>query len=347
MSTSNESFGQTQIPQPSEHEVTDLRKMLVSLESNVEQLRMVMKLIDTYTCITYTDEHFNELKEICKVILGNVPFMLTVLDTTYITRARQNIKPIFSKTAEISYNNNLPSISQGRFNLAEESAFYGCLPTYHADGKLINYRNQCPLFEVCKELSNGQGISFPAFFTFGFWKIVKKLPVLNLCYEDDHLASNPAINGPVSQFVKDIKKEASGKTVDFILEVWRYFSGLTRRWDDKKNTNYYFILTAFYHAFKETYRRTHSSECAGIIYPSAMTEAKGLNIVLNPEGVDYHLQLSKVQMWILRSRGLRYDYEPITGVVTVIDGNFVFDKKLMFWYNLSMHNWSEINGYEG
>jgi hypothetical protein len=61
-----------------ENEVNDLKKILKSLESNLSQFRMVLKLIGTYGNGDFGDERFNELKEICKVVLNNVPFMLTL-----------------------------------------------------------------------------------------------------------------------------------------------------------------------------------------------------------------------------------------------------------------------------
>jgi len=219
--------------------VHNLRKSLKALDTNLWQLRISLFYIKSVSLSSCADNGFNELKEICKVILNNVPFMLSLLDTTYITRARQNIKPVFSKESELSHNKDLATVSSGRFNLAGESVFYGCLPTHHENGDLINYRNQCPLFEICKEISTGEGMNFPVFFTLGFWKVIKQLPVLNLCYDEDHLISNPAINKPVNEWITHIKKEASPKTFEFIIEVWRYFSGLTRQWGKDKNPNSY------------------------------------------------------------------------------------------------------------
>lgn len=265
--------------------------------------------------------------------------MISSIDETVITRARRNTRALFSRKDEISYNKNLDSIQAGRFNLKSESVFYGCLPTFRENGEYINYGNQCPMFEVCKEINTHEGLRFPVFFTLGFWKVTKQLSVLNLCFEDDHLSANAGIHSPIKSFVDVVKMHSSEIAFDFIQSVWKYFSFLSRKWDNKPASNYYYILTAFYRAFEEHYKAINGNECDGIIYPSAMTQAKGLNIVLKPTTVSECLELRRVQMYTLRSRGLPYDYQPITQLVPVTDNYFEFDPAFVKEYNIFTYSW--------
>jgi len=321
----------------------NLNKAIAVLDADLEQFKKVMKYIDLHVNMTFNEQTFSELKEVCKVILNNVPFMISFVESTYITRARKNTKELFSKKQDISCNTNIERIEAGRFNLEKQSVFYGCLPTYHPNGERINYRNQCPMFEVCKEITTHEGLTFPIFFTLGFWKVTKPLAVMNLCYDEDHLDSNSALDRPVKAFIENLQASCPKDVFDFIMNVWRYFSGLSRKWDEANHRNYYYILTAFFAAFEESHQETYHTSCTGIIYPSAMTQAKGLNIVLNPKSVDEHLELTHVQMYTLRSRGLPYDYEPLTKAVQVLDDGFTFEPKFISEYNMFMHNWDEVN----
>ncbi len=294
-----------------------------------------MYYLNSFNNVSYTSARFIELKEICKVIFDNVPFMISSIDETVITRARRNTKHLFSCKEEVSHNKNLNLIRAGRFNLENESVFYGCLPTFHENGEFINYGNQCPMFEVCKEINTHEGLTFPVFFTLGFWNVTSKLSVLNLCFEDDHLASNVGIHNVIKSFSNSVKAYSSEKAFGFIKSVWEYFSCLSRKWDNTSSSNYYYILTAFYRAFEEHYKTINGKECDGIIYPSAMTQAKGLNVVLRPATVDNSLKLTHVQMYTLRSRSLPHDYYPITSLVPLKDqDSFEFDpafvKEIMF-----------------
>lgn len=299
-----------------------------------------MYYLDSFNNVSYTSARFLELKEICKVIFDNVPFMISSIDETIITRARRNTKLLFSCKEEVSYNKDLNLIRAGRFNLENESVFYGCLPTFNENGKFINYGNQCPMFEVCKEINTHEGLTFPVFFTLGFWKVKNKLSVLNLCFEEDHLASNAGIHNVIKSFSNSVKAYSSEKAFGFIKSVWEYFSSLSRKWDTVSSSNHYFILTAFYKAFEEHYQAINGKGCDGIIYPSAMTQAKGLNIALRPSAVDNGLELSQIQMYTLRSRGLPYDYQPITAPVSLNDHDcFKFDPAFVNEYNVFTQSW--------
>lgn len=322
-----------------ENEQIRLTKLIATLDTNIEQFRKLILCIDLYTSKKYTNLSYIELKEFCKIIYNNIPFMISILEKTIVVRGRKNTKQLFSNQNELSYNKNIDVIEAGRFNLSKQSMFYGSLPTFRSDGSYINYGNQCPLFEICKELNNHNALTFPIFITLGFWKVDKQISVLNLCYDTDHLNENSNLKIAVTEFLNFIKMQCSTKVFDLISDIWKYFSELSRKWDENNCSNRYVVMTAFYEAFTESYRENYQKDIDGIIYPSAMTQAKGLNIVLHPQAVDTNLIFTHVQMYTLKSRALPFDYEPITKLITVKDESFVFDTKFVKEYELFTYSW--------
>lgn len=320
-------------------DIAKLKRVSFVIESQLERFQKLMLYVNTFNNKNFTIERFFELKEICKVIIRNVPFMVSTIDTANITRARRNTKELLYHKKEISYNKNAANSRLGRFNLENESVFYGCLPTFHENGEYINYDNQCPMFEVCKEISTNEGLKFPVFFTLGFWKVSKQLSVLNLCFEDDHLSSNSGISRDVKFFSDTVDEHCSEKAFDFIKSVWKYFSNLSRKWESVSSPNYYYILTALYKAFDEYSKANNYEEVDGVIYPSAVTQAKGLNIVLKPTAVDRCLDLEHVQMYILKSRALPYDYKSITDLIPAKNNYFEFDNSFVLEYNIFTSSW--------
>ncbi len=324
-----------------EDELGKLDKALKVITADLHMFMKIMLYIDKFTKLSYSPERFEELKAFCRVIIDHVPFMISTIERTYITRARRNTKALFSQKKELSYNENLDKIRPGRFNLGKESVFYGCLPTYHETGEKINYRNQCPMFEVCKEIITHEGLMFPVFFTLGFWRVSKPLSVLNLCHDEEHLLANAMIKTPVKRFSDSIAESCSGEVFRFVQSVWQYFSKLSSQWDETDAPNYYYVLTAFYAAFQESHIENTGEACDGLIYPSAMTQAKGLNIVVKPAAVDIKLELTDVQMYTLKSRSLPYDYQPLVKEVKVLNEVFTFPEDFTGEYNLFTCNCPE------
>ncbi len=74
-----------------------------------------------------------------------------------------------------------------------------------------------------------------------------------------------------------------------------------------------------------------------------MTQAKGLNIVLNTDSVNQYLQLTNVKMYELKSRSLTHDYIPITELVPVINDFFKFDPRFVSEFNMFMNNGDYVN----
>lgn len=291
-----------------------------------------LDIIDLFKDRPCNEEEMKALLNACLSLIGIVPFHICKTTSKGIMRSRRNEgDEIFSKTQHLSYNNNVSQVSGGRFNLSGQPMFYGSLPTFNKDGKYINYGSQVALFEVCKELKTHQSLTFPSFFTVGCWDTSEELIILNLCHDREHLNQNCRLQESIEEFDSNLELTYSKAEIDFFKEVWQYFSVMSRTWNELDNWHYN-ILTSLLLAIQLHYYRTNKIEIDGVIYPSAMTDAKGLNIALEPHVVDKKLRLVSAQMYVLKHRGLPYGYQSMTDAITVENGQFQFTGKSVAEY---------------
>ncbi|RZK25561.1 MAG: hypothetical protein EOO43_05220, partial [Flavobacterium sp.] len=133
-------------------------------------------------------------------IINLVPLMATFIDIPQIVRGQRNSKeePMFSTQTRISYNTSrLDLIEFGRFNQKGEPMFYGSLPT---NSKKVDYVLSCAL-ECCKEISAEVRDYKYQDITVGGWLVKEKFPVVNLCFDDDHLNENPSLQESVHYYL--------------------------------------------------------------------------------------------------------------------------------------------------
>jgi len=138
--------------------------------------------------------------------------------------------------------------------------------------------------------------------TIGGWMIEKPFNVVILCFDEKHLAENPDLKLAVDNYLTDIYKYFSAEAAEFIEDFFRYFSELSRTIMDENEC--YKILVPFFvairdYADKYEYVTNENTKepIYGMIYPSAMTLAKGLNIVLTRDAVKKFLRLDKVVIY--------------------------------------------------
>jgi len=103
----------------------------------------------------------------------------------------------------------------------------------------------------------------------------------------------------------------------------RFFSDLSCQ---KDPGNGYHILYALIYAILDYYWETYQVLLPGIIYPSAMSESKELNIVMIPPAVDNYLHLDKVIMsrFFLVKGSKSYVSYNCSNLVDVVDKKFTF-----------------------
>ncbi len=109
----------------------------------------------------------------------------------------------------------------------------------------------------------------------------------------------------IEDYKANVYASTNKQNADFIIEVWRFFSEISSvKFED---SGIYLVLNAMFSALRTIYAED-SQEFNGIIYPSAGTEGKGLNIVLTPDAVETYLELEDVIM----QRVERVDNVPYT-----------------------------------
>lgn len=215
--------------------------------------------------------------------------MVTFIEPNYIARARANYGELFQYEHQISYNStNTDLVPAGRFNRPMEDLFYGGL---RVDNPETDHLLACSL-ENCKELIDDENPPSIQDMTLGRWMIKERFPVMNLFFNETHLSGNKVLKEATNGYLNEIgfNREAAS----FIKLFMEFFSDLSCK---KDPGNGYYILNALYYAILYYYSETYHVIVPGIIYPSAMSEGKGLNIVMVPAAVDRLLTLDKVVIY--------------------------------------------------
>ncbi|AIM37569.1 hypothetical protein KO02_13385 [Sphingobacterium sp. ML3W] len=271
-------------------------ELIGKVNASIPRLRKCFEKI-----ISYSDSDFANLSKDATLnifyqnfieIVSYIPLMATIIDVPYVVRGRANYNgEIFNNKKQISFNTECPEkIEFGRFNLKAESLFYASLPT---ELKNVDYVLTCAL-ECCKELTAKAKITSYQDITIGGWTINENLPIVNLCFDEEHLKENPSLALGIAKYFAGIESCFSVETTNFIRSFLYYFSGLS---GTKSNSEYhYFATTALFHAIRNYYNSIQYPKF-GLIYPSAVSEKKGLNIVLTPDAVNKFLSLEKVIMY--------------------------------------------------
>ncbi|NCD72342.1 hypothetical protein [Mucilaginibacter agri] len=290
------------------------------IENNLELLDSKLSALKALETKELDKYNFQKAIETFYSIFARVPLLVNELSEISIMRSRKNMNgEIFSNQQEISYNIEKPEvIGLGRFNRIGEPLFYGSLPT---ESKEENNVLSCVL-EGCKELSDKHNPIGIQDVTVGKWKITTPLQVINLCVDDFHLQSNPEFKQTINKFLNEIESCFSEKAGRWLVEFYKYISLLNRTEGD----NLYYLSVAMFTAMKLYYRRIVGVEINGIMYTSAMTEGKGLNIVLSRKSIDNCLTLDIVVMYryfletFTKETYLAY---PISSIAKVKDRKFM------------------------
>ena len=248
-----------------------------------------------------TDDNFNDAYQRFIKIFDIIPILKVKLPMPQIIRGRphQYGTPLCNERWQVSYNWRFQNkIKLGRFNQQAEPLFYGSLPTESKDMDAVL---SCAL-ECCKELSIEYNTPDLQDITVSGWMIDQPFNVVILCFDDLHLKDNPDLKSAVDAYIKTIYDHFSKEAASFIEQFFRYFSELSRTIMD--NNACYQILVPFFSAIR--YYADHFSYLTetgenepvyGMIYPSAMSMAKGLNIVVTREAVKQFLRLDKIVMY--------------------------------------------------
>lgn len=278
-------------------ELKNNKKLIKDVNSNVAFLQKKFNNIVSYRnrCFTDSDidESINNVFQNFIEIISLIPLMANIVDIPQVVRGRPNYNSeMFSKQSQISYNIERSELIEfGRFNQKFEPLFYASLPT---ESRNVDYVLSCAL-ECCKELTAEHRDYKYQDITVGGWIVTNKFPVINLCFDDKHLKENPSLGLQVQKYLEVIGDAFSSEAADFIKSFLYYFADLSSTF---KSCDYdYFATTALFHAIRYYYSEIVDDPKHGLIYPGAMSEKKGLNIVMTRDAARQFLILDKVVMY--------------------------------------------------
>lgn len=271
--------------------------------------------------VPLTDTVFNDAFQHCYDIVSVIPLMKIELSNLQLVRGRPHYmgEPLVCEKSEVSYNWKFrDKIKLGRFNRQAEPLFYASLPT---ESKDMDHVLSCSL-ECCKELSVEYNTTDVQDITISGWIVEKPFYVLNLCFDDLHLKDNPSLKEAVVIYLKAIHSKLSTEAADFIERFLRYFSELSR--EIMPDNQCYQLLTPLFIAIRYYWEHTMNQPVYGLIYPSAMSLAKGLNVVLTREAVDECLKLYKVVIYryLVEPERTSIDADKCSDIVNVIRDQF-------------------------
>jgi hypothetical protein len=148
--------------------------------------------------------------------------------------------------------------------------------------------------ECCKDLIDERNTIPYQYLTFGKWFLNNQFEVINLCCDDKFLSANPKLKRTTENHKKYIFETFPSKSADFIIKFWEFISDIAGY--KAENDNDHFITTAFICAAINYRKNVFGQDIHGALFPSTMTENRGLNIVLTPTAVDNLLTLKSVFM---------------------------------------------------
>lgn len=295
------------------------KSLISGIQNNLKDLKRNFDMLRKLTEEPGSQKNFDTAINAFYYIFDHIPLPGPYLDSTELSffRARANDRKnvLFNQVTDISYNSTKPEvIKEGRFNQYQEAVFYASLPV--EGNNLLS--SMAAILETCKGLTSQHNPVHLKDFTIGRWKVIKPFYVVNFCFDEEHLIVNPPIKRQVDEYLKAIRACLNKESSDFVLEFLAYFSALSGKRTEQKFE--YYVLTAMFYAIQIYYSKNAGIRMNGLIYPSAMTEKKGLNIVLTTFAVDEHLRPDKVGMYRFKLEGNTYNGEPCCDAVD-IDGD--------------------------
>lgn len=267
-----------------------------------------------------SDENFNDAAQRFYEIFSKIPLMTVPVIAPQLIRGRPHFKgdPLCSERWQITYNwRYRNTIKLGRFNQEREPLFYASLPT---ETEQVDYVLSSAL-ECCKELS----IEYPndvQDITVSVWRIKERFNVINMCFDDVHLADNPELKRATDAFISIIFEAFTEPVALFIERFLKFFSELSGTVTEKNEA--YQVLTAMFVTMRHHAKQVNQY-VNGLIYPSAMTLGKGLNIVLTRKAVKQYLKLDKVVMYryvLVKPERTTYVADKCSDIVSVKNYKF-------------------------
>jgi hypothetical protein len=295
-------------------------------DNDIQKFNGQVEYFKSFRNKSINQDNFYEAYKTCYLLFDKIPIPSTRVDVNYILRGRPNLtENHFKEEWEISYNSrNKHLIPLGRFNRPLDPMFYSSVPDEIGD----SHFGLVAAMECHKELFIEDNTVLTQYFTFGKWYLNTHFDVVNLCNDEKFLASNPRLGISTKKHEDLISRTFSSKAAGFIIQFWKFLSELSG--SKCENEHEHFLTTAFLCAIINYRKNEMNLETHGALYPSTITENKGLNIVLHPDAVDKFLNLKSAFMVKFSRNPVNFKtfgVEQCTHEAKVINSAYSFLKK--------------------
>lgn len=200
----------------------------------------------------------------------------------FLARARMNLNgEVFSKVSQLSYNPEVSAIKLQRANYSGQQVFYGAIPsrTDYADCQ------STASVETCMEYVRDHTIN-RAYMTICKWIISRPLTISILPFSALSCSKNYDFQRANENYLRIIKESFGNdqkEACQYFIDSLSFMSDIFCQITDKDKC--YPISSAYYNVL-HTFFSNKGIYLDGLVYPSANTEASGMNIVLRKDIID-------------------------------------------------------------
>lgn len=224
---------------------------------------------------------------------------ITIHNYQAVCRCRLN-KPgeIFTNVSCCSYNPLASTVTLQRCNYPGQQMFYATLETGATDMNA----STTAIIETAAEYISNEDISYHDF-TISNWEIHRPLNLFVFPCSKKSIKSNPHFELANRMFDEDLMKhfgqlptEIREAYLQYCKDVIEFMSDVFCKEEEKK---YWYRVSAAFVNYILKYAEERNEPIDGLIYPSANSHAKGMNIVLKKELIDtgvltcYNVQLGR------------------------------------------------------
>ena len=183
---------------------------------------------------------------------------------------------VFSHINRCSYNPNIDNIPLQRCNYKGQAALYAAV-TSDADDI---HPSGLAIMETAWNYVNDKKI-IRYYFTLSRWRTNRVLKVFALPFSKRSHRKNKDFKAMNRSYIRLLRKACKDYNANY-KEIKFFMAFMSNVFCTRTKGNYYYRISA---AFSNSILK-YAPEIDGIIYPSAMTRAEGMNIVLRKELVD-------------------------------------------------------------
>jgi hypothetical protein len=219
-----------------------------------------------------TDQNQHDIEQVIAEYYGKLGVLEHESDNMYVVRASKNgTQELFKDVYRCSYNPNLSSIPLQRCNYPAQQVFYCSMFTQTANSTT----SMTCILETALEQVKDHKIN-KAYYTLSRWNLKRRLKLAILPFSKLSHKQNSDFKIMSATTKESLKKHVNRKE---IVAAYTYMSDVFCKRRQKKL--YYKISSAY---FNYVMKLPHNFD--GIAYPSANTEASGLNVALSKSIID-------------------------------------------------------------